>query len=196
MEDSLKLPEVAQRLGVSQQTARRYIKTGRLPSVFIGGAYRVTEEALEAFFRRARVTPEEPSPKGEAPSLPSDTQQDEAATARRLQGIADIVDFYRGGWEEELEGAARYPAGRGAEVYFSAFGLAELANTEIRRAPRGGAQTEAARRAALDAISSLLAFGRRIRAEMDTPSQDEGEAEAEKHGRHLRVLEGGIRDSA
>jgi excisionase family DNA binding protein len=63
----LKLPEVARRLDVSEQTARRYIKSGALPSVFIGGAYRVSEEDLEAFVEAAKVTSGGGSPKAQAP---------------------------------------------------------------------------------------------------------------------------------
>jgi excisionase family DNA binding protein len=80
----LKLPEVARRLDVSEQTARRYIKSGALPSVFIGGAYRVGEEDLEAFVEAAKVTPGGDSPK--AGSLLS---------AERALAIADPDDFRR-----------------------------------------------------------------------------------------------------
>lgn len=63
MAEQLKLPEVAQRLGVSEKTARRYVKAGTLPSVFVGGAYRVSEEDLQAFLQEARVAPDGGSPK-------------------------------------------------------------------------------------------------------------------------------------
>ncbi|MDP9474800.1 MAG: helix-turn-helix domain-containing protein [Actinomycetota bacterium] len=69
MADWLKLPEVARRIGVSEKTARRYVKSGALPSVFVGGAYRVTEEALEGFLRDAKVTPGGDPPKVRQPSL-------------------------------------------------------------------------------------------------------------------------------
>jgi excisionase family DNA binding protein len=65
--EQLKLPEVARRLGVSEKTARRYVKSGALPSVFVGGAYRVSEEDLEGFLQGAKVTPSGDSPKGSAP---------------------------------------------------------------------------------------------------------------------------------
>ncbi len=58
----LKLTEVARRLGVSQDTARRYVKAGRIPSTFIGNSYRVSEEDLEAFIGDSevgRAVPEE-----------------------------------------------------------------------------------------------------------------------------------------
>jgi excisionase family DNA binding protein len=53
----LKLPEVARRLGVSEKTARRYVKAGMLPSMFVGNAYRVSERDVEEYLERARVTP-------------------------------------------------------------------------------------------------------------------------------------------
>src|SRR5215218_9842883 len=66
--DYLKIPELARRLDVSEKTARRYVKAGTLSSTFIGGAYRVAEEDLEEFLRRAEVKPEDASPKDIAPS--------------------------------------------------------------------------------------------------------------------------------
>jgi excisionase family DNA binding protein len=63
--EQLKLPEVARRLDVSEKTARRYVKSGALPSVFVGGAYRVSEETVEEFLQGAKVTPGGDSPKAE-----------------------------------------------------------------------------------------------------------------------------------
>ncbi len=57
MAEYLKLPEVARRLDVSEKTARRYVKSGVLPSVFIGNAYRVNEEDLQEYLRSAKVEP-------------------------------------------------------------------------------------------------------------------------------------------
>ncbi len=80
----LKLPEVAQRLGVSEKTARRYIKAGTIPSVFIGNAYRVQEDDLEEYVRQAQVEPggtsapkvlSRPSP--EAPEAQADEERRE-----------------------------------------------------------------------------------------------------------------------
>jgi excisionase family DNA binding protein len=47
--DYVKLPEVSRRLDVSEKTARRMVKSGKLPAVFIGGAYRVSEEDLAEY---------------------------------------------------------------------------------------------------------------------------------------------------
>jgi excisionase family DNA binding protein len=80
----LKLPEVARRLDVSEKTARRYIKSGALASVFIGGAYRVSEEDLEAFLQDAKVTPGGGPPKAGSP-----------LSAERALAIANPDDFRR-----------------------------------------------------------------------------------------------------
>lgn len=66
MDDALKLSEVAHRLGISERTARRYVRSGELPSVYYGAAYRVSEEDLEKFIESRRSR----SPKAEAPSEP------------------------------------------------------------------------------------------------------------------------------
>ncbi len=58
-----KLPAVAEYLGVSLDTARRYVRRGEIPSTFIGGAYRVSEEDLQAFVESRRSKPG----KGRAP---------------------------------------------------------------------------------------------------------------------------------
>jgi excisionase family DNA binding protein len=64
--DYLKIPEVARRLDVSEPTVRRMVKGGKLPSVFVGGAYRVSEADLAEFLENAKVEPG----KGEAPPSP------------------------------------------------------------------------------------------------------------------------------
>lgn len=68
MGELLKLREVADRLGISEPTARRYVKAGVLPSVYVGGSYRVRATDIEEFLRRAEVRPGENLPKAAAPS--------------------------------------------------------------------------------------------------------------------------------
>lgn len=68
MADYLKIPEVARRLDVSEPTVRRMVKGGKLPSVFIGGAYRISEEDLAKYIENARVTPGK-APASSQPSL-------------------------------------------------------------------------------------------------------------------------------
>ncbi|KUO97076.1 helix-turn-helix domain-containing protein [Ferroacidibacillus organovorans] len=48
--------EVAYRLGVSEETVRRWIRTGLLPAVDQGGKYLIKDEDLQSFLRR-RGTP-------------------------------------------------------------------------------------------------------------------------------------------
>jgi excisionase family DNA binding protein len=82
----LTVPEVAERLRVSQETVRRYLRRGWLKGLVLGGrstGYRIEEEELERFLaanrgatvlqvaeQRARYDPgaagPRPDPKGEA----------------------------------------------------------------------------------------------------------------------------------
>jgi excisionase family DNA binding protein len=96
MTELLKLTEVAQELGISEPTARRYVKTGRLPSVFVGGRYRVRREDIEAFLRAAEVRAGEPTPKPEAPRS--------SETERRRSRLKEIRQDYR----EAAEGLGSY----------------------------------------------------------------------------------------
>jgi excisionase family DNA binding protein len=57
VEEMLKIAEVGRELGLSEPTVRRYLKTGKIPSVFIGGRYRVRRSDLEEFVRRSEVKP-------------------------------------------------------------------------------------------------------------------------------------------
>lgn len=90
MAEQLKLPEIAQRLGVSEKTARRYVKSGALPSVFVGGAYRVSEDELEAFLQGARVTPGHDSPKGSTLPAPQRSFND-VVNERRRSRFAEAI---------------------------------------------------------------------------------------------------------
>jgi excisionase family DNA binding protein len=103
MAELLKLTEVAQELGISEPTARRYVKTGKLPSIYVGGRYRVRREDVEEFLQRAQVRPGENLPLGGAPS-----SRDEQARERVRRGpvgekakLGDVVS------EERLEAFSR-----------------------------------------------------------------------------------------
>ena len=105
MAEYLKIPEVARRLDISEKTARRYIKSGVLPSTFIGGAYRVTEEDLEEFLHRAEVKPEDASPKAPAPS-PEPTLFKSLEDERRtpsLQSWVLFVETLNESWGPKIE---------------------------------------------------------------------------------------------
>ncbi len=84
MADYVKIPALARRLDVSENTARRYIKAGRLPSSFIGGAYRVTEQDLARYIEDSKVTdpPKAAAPPSRQPPLlfsGSETQEERRA---------------------------------------------------------------------------------------------------------------------
>jgi excisionase family DNA binding protein len=106
----LKLPDVARRLDVSEKTARRYVKSGELPSVFIGGAYRVSEVDLEAFLSRARVTPGGGYPKEERsssrePSLWNGLEEERRTEADKYEHLEDLAEVDSGWLSEFLHGA-------------------------------------------------------------------------------------------
>jgi excisionase family DNA binding protein len=99
--DYLKIPEVARRLDVSEPTVRRMVKGGKLPSVFIGGAYRVSEKDLEEYLESAKVTPGK-APR-RSPSEPSlfNGLEDE----RRVQFLRTWESFIRqisGRWHARI----------------------------------------------------------------------------------------------
>jgi excisionase family DNA binding protein len=101
--EQLKLPEVARRLGVSEKTARRYVKSGALPSMFVGGAYRVSEEDLKGFLQGAKVTPSGGPPKAPASSQPSffNGLLEEERRSRYLNAWRAFVWKLKQRWEEE-----------------------------------------------------------------------------------------------
>jgi excisionase family DNA binding protein len=132
--DYLKIPEVARRLDISEKTARRYVKAGTLPSTFIGGAYRVTEEDLEEFVHRAEVKPEDASPKAQAPP-PEPTLLDDLEGARRAA------------WQAAVEEAQRLRETAGAQM--------RKALDEWRASKKRGAPY-ATRRQYLDELGNLL----------------------------------------
>jgi excisionase family DNA binding protein len=116
--EQLKLPEVARRLGVSEKTARRYIKSGTLPSIFIGGAYRVEEEDLETFLQSARVSPPGKAPRRSSsePSLLSELEDERRrafvqSCRRHAQTRAEHYELERGLAEAQEGGVYAGPEG-------------------------------------------------------------------------------------
>ncbi len=99
MADYLKLPEVARRLDVSEKTARRMVKSGSLPAVFIGGAYRISEEALAEFLENAKVEP------GKAQAPPSPEQPNFNGLLeeeRRLSRFSEAIIAAAARWGEAM----------------------------------------------------------------------------------------------
>jgi excisionase family DNA binding protein len=63
----LKIPEVADLLELSEQTIRRRVKSGDIPSVFVGGVYRIPRTELKEYLEQVRVRPGEAArPKADA----------------------------------------------------------------------------------------------------------------------------------
>jgi excisionase family DNA binding protein len=127
MSSYLKLPEVAHRLGVSEKTARRYIKSGSLPSVFIGNAYRVEPDALTEFVEHSRgshQSSEQVSTAPKSPSRPSPEARDELDKELRvnvedLEDAADTLEGHKNRWNTELdllEKVGAFPYGKAREV--------------------------------------------------------------------------------
>jgi excisionase family DNA binding protein len=106
--DYLKIPEVARRLDVSEPTVRRMVKGGKLPSVFVGGAYRVSETDLEKYLEDAKVVPGGGPGKAQSP-LPEAEQR----AVRQHEGLVGLH-----------ESAAQL--GRNVAASFANFGKADL----------------------------------------------------------------------
>ncbi len=64
--------EIAELLGVSAFTIRRYIKLGELRAVKLLGGFRVHQDDLRAFLKAHEVNPAEEDPDEESP-LPAET---------------------------------------------------------------------------------------------------------------------------
>jgi len=102
MADYLKLPEVARRLDVSEKTARRMVRSGKLPAVFIGGAYRVSVEDLTKYLQNARVEP------GKVPAPPAPQRSfngllEEERRTRDLERIERIGRALHALWRQAVD---------------------------------------------------------------------------------------------
>ena len=141
------IEEVADRLQVSDQTIRRWIKSGRLPAYKPGREWRIRTEDLEAFLE-ARS-----SPKATAP--PSPRPPEEASEGRREQSVveeASAPDPRKDpkGWLLEMvrRGTIRPQEGRGGAVFYTSLengderwlrSLAESLWPEVAKLEKGDA---------------------------------------------------------
>jgi excisionase family DNA binding protein len=97
MADYLKIPELARQLDVSEQTARRMVKDGRIPSVFVGGAYRVKEEDLRNYLEAARVEV------GSSPKVQASLWPEEEPERRDVyEPWLEFVNNYADRWEQRI----------------------------------------------------------------------------------------------
>ena len=92
MADYVKLPEVARRLDISEKTARRMVKAGKLPALFIGNAYRVSEEDLEKYLESAKVEPGKAPRRSQFEPSFEDVLADERSEADITVHLKDIAD--------------------------------------------------------------------------------------------------------
>jgi excisionase family DNA binding protein len=129
--DYIKLPEVARRLDVSEKTARRMVKAGKLPAVFIGGAYRVSEEDLAGFLESSKVDPGKAQRRSSLEPSLNDALEEERRAA----------------WEAAVDEAQRLRETGWAQMW--------RALSEWRASKQRG-ETYAARRKYLDEMGNLL----------------------------------------
>ena len=66
--------ELADRLGVSVFTIRRYIRAGKLPAVKLDGSYRVSHEDIAEFLKSREIGHPPPRASASEPSPPARTE--------------------------------------------------------------------------------------------------------------------------
>jgi len=87
--------DIAARYDVNEDTARRWIRTGRIPGVRIGGAYRVRLDDLQRLEREGEdFSSEQPGPDPEIEAL-LEQLEDIAATLPNGQALDNVVGQLR-----------------------------------------------------------------------------------------------------
>ncbi len=208
----LKLPEVAQRLEVSEKTARRYVKAGVLPSAFVGNAYRVNEEDVEEYLRRAKVEVGGDTPKVQAPSpleLEKQRGGDEERRSVYLEVFKKHMARRASAWDQQAdEESSRFFADWGtsvayaAEVSREAYVLTRTVVKELWPAiDQDFALEDAVRehRELVDAVKNMLkvvdkvsardaaALERAIQGDIDHAALEEARAEKEQLAKERRA---------
>ncbi len=161
--DYLKIPELSRRLDVSEPTVRRMVKGGKLPSVFVGGAYRVSEADLAKYLEAARVRPgKAPAPLSlDAEPAGREGEVSEEAQRRRFNYLAGGIALDVRRWEEwiaEVRESADVP-GTDKRTWARTIGLAALERY-------GDAENQGAIEA-LKADGGRTPEGERLRAALD-----------------------------
>ena len=140
MTDYLKIPELARQLDVSEQTARRMVKDGRIPSVFVGGAYRVEEEDLRNYLEAARVEVGS-SGKVQASLWPEEEPQrrnpEPGEAERRLSKVPEALGEYIGGRAKQHDAEIRDPASPHFEAPPPARSTSRASRTNSTHGARG-----------------------------------------------------------
>jgi excisionase family DNA binding protein len=107
--DYLKIPEVAQLLGLSEKTVRRRVRAGEIPSVFIGGVYRIGRADLDEYLEYAKVRPGKVAAPSSQEKLFNNGGLEEERHLIDAEVIADyerIVREHRIAWRDALEALA------------------------------------------------------------------------------------------
>jgi excisionase family DNA binding protein len=147
MAEYLKLAEVARKLDVSEKTARRYVKSGELPSVFIGNKYRVSEDDLQEYVRGARVHPEglplppsPPSPQWAmlAPDKEFDLWVKTADAMDLHKFFIEASKFSRGVEDAERRAHLLWRVQKTIDEFFRRFPVREIIDTRPRAAGEPG----------------------------------------------------------
>ena len=163
----LKLPEVARRLDISEKTARRMVKGGKLPAMFIGNAYRVSEEDIATYLRNAQVDPKAPGRSSVEPSFNDvlDGERREAIYGPWLK----FANRYADRWQQRIE-TGNFDLGSVNEFIATVADLMatlhELNAAEVQELPEQpysfsapGAKTGAAIMRIADLIDPLITAG-------------------------------------
>src|SRR5215210_8216556 len=105
VEEHLSLAEAAERLGISERTARRWIKSGKLRAYKPGRDYWIPESALTELVEESVVHPKAPA--SSQPSfnglLEEDRRRAELGEIREIyQGPGEALDRYCEHWEQRL----------------------------------------------------------------------------------------------
>jgi excisionase family DNA binding protein len=87
----LALAEAAERLGISERTARRWIKSGKLRAYKPGRDYWIPESAIKEVVEESVVRPKARAARPLEPSF-----NDALADERRLEDEAELVVLFRG----------------------------------------------------------------------------------------------------
>jgi excisionase family DNA binding protein len=88
-------------LDVSEKTARRYVKSGEIPSAFFGGAYRVAAEDLEKFLEGAKVVPGKATAPPSQRSLFNGLEEEQRLLDYRK--CREALDHFCDYWEQALD---------------------------------------------------------------------------------------------
>src|SRR5829696_7006296 len=88
VEEHLSLAEAAERMGISERTARRWIKSGKLRAYKPGRDYWIPESALTELVEESKVNPKAPA--SSQPDFNGLLEEERRAT------ISDVLGSWRG----------------------------------------------------------------------------------------------------